>query len=218
MLPELAPDPCWKSTNPTSIESESEHYSVVTDSLWLPGLSVQFTHSVVSNSFLYSSMYSCHLFLISCASARSLPFLSFIEPIFAWNVPLVSLIFWKRSLVFPILLFSSIFLLWSLRKPFLSLLAILGNSAFKWVYLAFSPLLFTSLLFTAVCKASSDSHFAFLHFFFLEMVLTPVSCTVLWSSVHSSSGPLYIRSSPLNLFSLPLYNCKGFDLGHTWMV
>ena len=33
--------------------------------------------------------------------------LSFIEPIFAWNVPLVSLIFLKRSLVFPILLFSS---------------------------------------------------------------------------------------------------------------
>ena len=31
-------------------------------------------------------------------------------------------------------------------------------------YISFSPLLFTSLLFTAICKASSDSHFAFLHF------------------------------------------------------
>ena len=30
------------------------------------------------------------------------------EPIFAWNVPLVSLTFLRRSLVFPILLFSSI--------------------------------------------------------------------------------------------------------------
>ena len=50
-------------------------------------------------SFLYSSsVYSCHLFLISSASVRCLPFLSFIEPIFAWNVPLVSLIFLKRSL------------------------------------------------------------------------------------------------------------------------
>ena len=40
-------------------------------------------------SFLYSSsVYSCHLFLISSASVRSLPFLSFIEPIFAWDVPL----------------------------------------------------------------------------------------------------------------------------------
>ena len=59
--------------------------------------------------FLYSySVYSCHLFLISSASVRSIPFLSFIEPIFAWNAPLVSLIFLKRSLVFPILLFSSI--------------------------------------------------------------------------------------------------------------
>ena len=39
-------------------------------------------------SFLYSSsMYSCHLFLISSAFVRSIPFLSFIVPIFAWNVP-----------------------------------------------------------------------------------------------------------------------------------
>ena len=45
------------------------------------------------SSFLYSSVYSCHLFLISSASVRSLPFLSFIEPVFAWNVPLVSLKF-----------------------------------------------------------------------------------------------------------------------------
>ena len=34
----------------------------------------------------------------------------------------------------------------------------------------FSPLPFTSLLFSAICKASSDNHFAFLHFFFLKMV------------------------------------------------
>ena len=31
----------------------------------------------------------------------SIPFLSFINPTFAWNIPLVSLIFLKRSLVFP---------------------------------------------------------------------------------------------------------------------
>ena len=42
-------------------------------------------------SFLYSfSVYSCHLFLISSASVRSIPFLSFIVAIFAWNVSLVS--------------------------------------------------------------------------------------------------------------------------------
>ena len=55
-----------------------------------------------------SSVYSWELFLISSASVRSKPFLSFIEPIFAWNFPLVSLVFLKRSLVFPILLVSSI--------------------------------------------------------------------------------------------------------------
>ena len=55
---------------------------VITPS-WLSGL---------WRSFLYSSsVYSCHLFLISSASVRSIPFLSFIVPIFAWNVPLVSL-------------------------------------------------------------------------------------------------------------------------------
>ena len=88
-------------------------------------------------SFLYSSFVcSCYL-LISSASVRSIPFLSFIVPIFAWNIPLVSLTFLKRSLVFPILLFSSISLHWSLRKAFSSLLAALGNSEFKWVYLSF---------------------------------------------------------------------------------
>ena len=118
--------------------------------------------------FLYSSSAYCfHLFLISPASVRFIPFLSFIVPIFAWNIPLVSLIFLKRSLVFPILLFSSPSLHWSLRKAFLSLLAILWNSAFKWVYLSFSPLLFASLLFSAICKAFSDNHFAFFAFLFL---------------------------------------------------
>ena len=66
---------------------------------------------------------------------------------------------------------------WSLRKPSLSHLAILWNSAFKWVYPSFSPLPFTSLLFSAICKASSDKHFVFLHFFFLGMVLITASST-----------------------------------------
>ena len=44
-------------------------------------------------------MYSYHLFLISSASVRYISFLSFIEPIIARNVPLVCLIFLKRSLV-----------------------------------------------------------------------------------------------------------------------
>ena len=49
-------------------------------------------------SFLYSSsVHFCHLFLIPSASVRSIPFLSFIALIFAWNVSLVSLIFLKKS-------------------------------------------------------------------------------------------------------------------------
>ena len=90
-------------------------------------------------SFLYSSsVYTCHLVLIPFASLRYIPFLCFIVPIFAWNIPLVFLIFLKISLVFPILLFSYISLHWSPRKAFLSLLAIL--CAFKVVHLSFSPL------------------------------------------------------------------------------
>ena len=67
------------------------------------------------------SVYSCHLFLISSASVRSKPFLSLIVPILTSNVPLASLIFLKKSLVFPLLLFSSISLNWSLKKSFLKI-------------------------------------------------------------------------------------------------
>ena len=149
--------------------------------------------------FLYSSsVYSFHLFLISSASVRSILFLSFIEPIFAWNVPLVSFLEEISSVSHSIVFLY--FFHWSPRKSFLSLLAILWNSAFKWVYLFFSPLSFTSFLFWAICKASSDNHFAFLHFFFLGMLLIHVSCTMSWTSNHSSPGILSIRSNPLNLF------------------
>ena len=55
--------------------------------------------------------------------------------------------------------------------------------------------------FTAIYKASSDSNFAQLHFFFLGMLLIPVSCTVSRTSIHSLSGTLSIRFSPLNLIS-----------------
>ena len=68
-------------------------------------------------SFLYSySVYPCHLFLLSSASVRSIPFLSFIVPIFWWNVPLIFPIFLEKSLVFPLLLFSPIFMHCSSKK------------------------------------------------------------------------------------------------------
>ena len=74
------------------------------------------------------------------------------------------------------------------------------NSAFKCVYLSFSPLPFTLLLFSAICKPSSDNYFCFLHFSSMWMALLPVSCTMSRTSFHSSSGTLFIRSRPLNLF------------------
>ena len=59
---------------------------------------------------------------------------------------------------------------------------------------------FTSLLLIAICKASSDNHFSFMHFFSLGMVLIPASCTVSQTSTQSSSGSLSINSNLLNLF------------------
>ena len=46
--------------------------------------------------------------------------------------------------------------------------------------------------FYSYFKASSDNHFAFLHLFFLGMVLIPVSCTISQTSIHSSWGTLSI--------------------------
>ena len=160
-------------------------------------------------------MYSYHLFLISSASIRSFPFLFFIVPIFGWNIPLIFQIFLKRSPVLPFLLFSSISLHCSLKKACSSFLAILWNFAFSWVYLSLSPLLFTSLLSSAIYNASSDNHFAFLHFFFIGMVLLAAFCTILQTSVHSSSGTLFTRSIPW-ISSHSIH--RGFDLSHTWLA
>ena len=139
-------------------------------------------------------------------------------PNFAWNVPLVSQFFFKRSLVFSILLFFSISLHCSLRKAFLPLLAILWNSPFRWKYISFSPLRFASLLFTAICKTSSDNHLAFLHFFFLRQCwsLPPVQ----YHEPPSIVLQVLCLSDLILWIYLPLllYNHKGFYLGHTWMA
>ena len=62
-----------------------------------------------------------------------------------------------------------------------------------------SSLPFTSLIFSGICKASSDKLFAFLHFFFLGMVLVTTSFKMLQTCL-SSSRTLSTRSSPLYLF------------------
>ena len=91
--------------------------------LWLSGSLTSF--------FSINYVYSCHLFLLSSASFRSIPFLSFIVPVFAWNIAFVSLIFLKRPLIFLVLLFSSISLHYSLK----ALLSFLAN----WNYNEIQP-------------------------------------------------------------------------------
>ena len=63
-------------------------------------------------------------------------------------------------------IFPSTSLHCSFKKAFLPLLAILWNSAFSWVYVSLYPLNVASLLFSAICKASSDNHFSYLHLYF----------------------------------------------------
>ena len=107
-------------------------------------------------SFLYSSVYSCHLLLISSAYVRSIPYLSFIVPIFAWKVPLVSLIFLKRSLVFPILLFSLYLCIEHLgRLSYLSLIVfgtLHSNGYIFPLLLCFSFLFFSQLFISGAEK------------------------------------------------------------------
>ena len=139
-------------------------------------------------SFLYSSsVCSCHLFLISSASVSSIPCLSFIEPTFAWNVPLVSLNFLEEfsSLSHSVVFFYFFALITEegfLTSPCYSL-----ELCIQMGISSIFPLLFTSL-FTAICKASSDSHFAFLHFSWGWS--WSISCTMSRTSVHSSTGTL----------------------------
>ena len=147
-------------------------------------------------SFLYSfSVYSHHLFLISSSSVRPILFLSFIVPIFAWNVPLVSLIFLKRSLEF----------------------------SHSTVFLYFFPLMAEEGFLISPCYSlelhSNGCIFPFLlcllHFLFFQLFLRAPQTTILpfcisfswgcsWSLspaqcmklVHSLSGTLSSRSSP----------------------
>ena len=168
--------------------------------------------------FLYgSSVYSCYLFLTSSVSVRSMPFLSFIVPIVAWNVPLVSPIFLKRSLSLSHSTVVLYFFALITEEGFLispcSSLELYIQMGISFLF----SLCLASLLFSAIWKASSDNNFAFLHFFFSGMVLITAFCSMSRNSIHSSSGTLW-NLIPWIYLSLSLYICNGSDLGHTWMV
>ena len=52
---------------------------------------------------------------------------------------------------------------------------------------------FVSPLFSAICKGSLD-HFAFLHFFFLGMVLTTASYIMLQTSIQIYAGVKFYKT------------------------
>ena len=129
-------------------------------------------------------------------------------PILAWNVPLLSPIFLKRSLVFPFYCFPLFLCIVHLGR--LSHLSLLFFGTLHSDGYIFPFLLCLSLLVLDLCKTSLDDHFAFLHFFFFVLVLITACCIVLQTSVHSSSGTLS-HLIPWIYLSLLLYNHKGFD-------
>ena len=164
-----------------------------------------------------SSVYSCHI----SASVRSLLFLSFIMPIFAWNVPLASPVFFTGSVVFPVLLFSSISLHCSLKKVFSFLLAILWNSAFSWVYLSFSSLPFTSLLLSAPCKTSPLCvcvYFSVFHvFYFMDFILCYNHFNAWLDPVQANGSPFSWCLSFWHVSDVFEHFLSGTRCSHFWV-
>ena len=126
---------------------------------------------------------------------------SFLEEIFSLS----------HSIVF--LYFFALFI----GEAFLSLLGILWKSAFSWVYLSLSPLLFASLLSLAICKISSNSLPPCILFLgdgfghcLLYNVRVPLSIILQALCLSDLIPWIYLSFLP--------YNHKGFDLGRTWMV
>ena len=103
-------------------------------------------------------------------------------------------------------------------KTFLSLLAILWNSAFKWIYLPFSPLPVASLLSSAIWRLSQITILPFCISFSWgwSWSLSPIQCQEPPSIVLQALCLSFLI--PWICLSLWLYSLKGFDLGHTWMV
>ena len=86
-----------------------------------------------------------------------------------------------ESLVFPILLFYFFALITEEGFPISPCYSL--ELCIKMEISFLFSFAFTSLLFTAICKASSDNHFAFLHFFFLGIVLITTMCSVVVSLI-----------------------------------
>ena len=149
--------------------------------------------------FYIGLLCSCHLFLISSASVKSIQFLSFIMPNFAWNIPLVSLIFLKGSLVFHLLLFPLFPCIdhWG-RLSYLSMLffVTLHSNGYIFPFLLCLLLLFFSQLFISP-QQTAILPFCIYFSWGWSWSLPPVQCHQSPSIVLQA---LYVRPNPLNLF------------------
>ena len=154
-------------------------------------------------TFLYSSsVYSCHLFLGSSASVSAIPFLSFIVSIFAWNVPLVSLIFLKEEIacLSHCIIFLCFFALIAEEGFLISLCYSLEPIQMGISFLFSFAFSFSSFLsYLQGLLRQPFCLFAFLFPWGWSLSLPLVQCHEP-PSIHRSSGTLSIRSNPWNLF------------------
>ena len=123
------------------------------------------------------------------------------------------------SLVFPVVLFSSISLHWSLRKAFLSLLAILWNKPFKSSFkekterscqfgsLNRSNLCFLRNVFAAVqwSQSSTEQAWVFLGGFIYNFILSSfflffTFCSKYFTTFTSEFQYMFPRSSSISIF------------------
>ena len=139
-------------------------------------------------------MYSCHLFLISSASIRCIHFLSFIVPILHEIFPWYLWFSWRDSESFPFYCFFSLIMTEEgfLISPCYSLELCIQ----KGISILFS-FVFSFSSFLSYLSGLLRQPFCLFACLFWGMVLITVSCTMSWTSIHSS-GTLSIRFNPLN--------------------
>ena len=120
-----------------------------------------------------------------------------IEPLFAWNVPLVSLSFLKRSLVFPILLLSLFLCIdhWE-RLFYLSLLffGTLHSNGYIFPFLLCFSFPFFSQLFVRPPR-SADFLFCVSFSWGWSWFLAPIQCHEPPSIVHQALYQIYSLKS-----------------------
>ena len=139
-------------------------------------------------------------------------------PILAWNIPLVSLTFLKRSLVFPFYyfpLFLCIVHIWRLSYLSLLFFRTLHSNGYIFSFLLRLSLLFFSQLFvrppqTTILPLCISFSWGW------SWSPPPVQCHRHLSTIFQALCLSVLI--PWIYLSLPLYNHKEFDLGHIWMA